>query len=89
MRSENERLRSALAAAPTAATAGAAPVFAGLDAAGSNEPASLRKQVKEFTLNTQFELEKKLQVRLLYPVLALMSHVEQVVLRLSLTGHGK
>ncbi|KAF8055598.1 SYP52 [Scenedesmus sp. PABB004] len=63
LRAENQRLQAAAArggaAAAAAAAAGGAPGRAGVGSgAGSAE---LRRQVKEFTLNTQLELEQKLK----------------------------
>jgi hypothetical protein len=67
LRAENQQLRAAAASAaagdPGARAAAAGTAAAAAAAAAAAEgPAALRKQLKEFTLNTQLELERKLKV---------------------------
>jgi hypothetical protein len=67
LRAENQQLRATAAAAtagdPAARAAAATASAAAAAAAAVDGPAALRKQLKEFTLNTQLELERKLKVR--------------------------
>jgi hypothetical protein len=65
LRAENQQLRATAASAAAGDPGGraASNTAAAAAAAAADGPAALRKQLKEFTLNTQLELERSLKVR--------------------------
>ena len=63
-RAENARLRAELLAGSQGGSGAAATgTVRGGSRAEHGDVSTLRKQLKDFTINTQLELEKKLQVR--------------------------